>query len=144
MAIIGQLPPLDRSDLQAHLHQSSGEVEPVTSAKLETSEQDLLQATYMSPVYRVDVEATAVVLEFRDKGTGEVTRQYPTEKEMEAYRAANTQEFGITEPSPAEAAAVRREESSEIKEVEEVRLDQAAPKTARSSEQERSGISIDV
>ncbi|WP_207476520.1 hypothetical protein [Arenibaculum pallidiluteum] len=43
---------------------------------------------YYSPVVRLDAESHRTVITFRDVNTGDVTIQYPTERQLEAYRAS--------------------------------------------------------
>ncbi len=44
---------------------------------------------YFSPVVRIDPESQQAIIIFRE-ADGEVTRQYPSEKELEAYRSGET------------------------------------------------------
>lgn len=47
---------------------------------------------YYSPVVRIDSETQRTVLQFRDGSDGKVIVQYPSEKQLEAYRSkANTE-----------------------------------------------------
>ena len=41
---------------------------------------------YLSPVFRFDKQARVLVFQFRDSETGNVTRQYPSEKVVKLYR----------------------------------------------------------
>ena len=42
---------------------------------------------YYSPVVRIDSETQRTVLQFRDGSDGKVLVQYPSEKQLEAYRS---------------------------------------------------------
>ena len=44
------------------------------------------QEPYFSPVFRFDKAARVLVFQFRDSETGNVTRQYPSEKVVKLYR----------------------------------------------------------
>lgn len=68
------------------------------------------QEPFLSPVFRFDKAARVLVFQFRDSETGDVTRQYPSEKVVKLYRdnapqatpAAAPSEFGSgTEESAA-------------------------------------------
>lgn len=50
------------------------------------------QGSYFSPVLRIDSETQKIVILFRDENTGEVKRQYPSERQLEAYRGALRQQ----------------------------------------------------
>lgn len=60
------------------------------------------QEPFLSPVFRFDKAARVLVFQFRDSETGDVTRQYPSEKVVKLYRdnapqatpAAAPSEFG--------------------------------------------------
>jgi hypothetical protein len=47
---------------------------------------------YYSPVVRIDSETQRTVLQFRDGSDGKVLVQYPSEKQLEAYRSRATTE----------------------------------------------------
>ena len=47
---------------------------------------------YYSPVVRIDSETQRTVLQFRDGSDGKVLVQYPSEKQLEAYRSKATAE----------------------------------------------------
>ena len=47
---------------------------------------------YYSPVVRIDCETQRTVLQFRDGSDGKVLVQYPSEKQLEAYRSKATTE----------------------------------------------------
>jgi hypothetical protein len=47
---------------------------------------------YYSPVVRIDSETQRTVLQFRDGSDGKVLVQYPSEKQLEAYRSRATAE----------------------------------------------------
>ena len=47
---------------------------------------------YYSPVVRIDSETQRTVLQFRDGSDGKVLVQYPSEKQLEAYRSKATTE----------------------------------------------------
>ena len=44
------------------------------------------QEPFLSPVVRFDKAARVLVFQFRDSETGDVTRQYPSEKVVKLYR----------------------------------------------------------
>ena len=55
-----------------------------TPAPAATAEKP--QEPYFSPVFRFDKAARVLVFQFRDSETGNVTRQYPSEKVVKLYR----------------------------------------------------------
>jgi len=55
------------------------EADPLSSATSEPSR-------YYSPVVRIDSETQRAVLQYRDGSDGKVLAQYPSEKQLEAYR----------------------------------------------------------
>ena len=68
------------------------------------------QEPYLSPVVQFDKQARVVVFQFRDAETGDVTRQYPSERVVKLYRdnappdAVTTStegQSGDEEPAPA-------------------------------------------
>jgi hypothetical protein len=60
---------------------------------------------YYSPVVRIDSETQRTVLQFRDGSDGKVIVQYPSEKQMEAYRSkANTERAKDQEKAEAKVA----------------------------------------
>lgn len=75
------------------------------------------QEPFLSPVFRFDKQARVLVFQFRDSETGDVTRQYPSEKVVKLYRdnapqatpAAAPSEFG----SGTEEAAAPSSTSTE-------------------------------
>jgi hypothetical protein len=48
--------------------------------------QERPQEPYLSPVFRFDKQARVVIFQFRDSETGDVTRQYPSERVVKLYR----------------------------------------------------------
>lgn len=70
------------------------------------------QEPYLSPVFRFDKQARVLVFQFRDSETGDVTRQYPSEKVVKLYRdnapqatpAAPPSEFGSGSEEPVAAS----------------------------------------
>ena len=65
-----------------------------TPAPAATAEKP--QEPYFSPVFRFDKAARVLVFQFRDSETGNVTRQYPSEKVVKLYRDNPS----MTGPSP--------------------------------------------
>jgi hypothetical protein len=61
------------------------------------------QEPYFSPVFRFDKQARVLVFQFRDSETGDVTRQYPSEKVVKLYRD-NAPKDGPA-PTPTSVAA---------------------------------------
>ena len=61
---------------------------------------------YYSPVVRIDSETQRTVLQFRDGSDGKVLVQYPSEKQLEAYRSKATTERA-KEQEKAEASDLR-------------------------------------
>ena len=60
---------------------------------------------YYSPVVRIDSETQRTVLQFRDGSDGKVMVQYPSEKQLEAYRSkANTERAKEQEKAEAKVA----------------------------------------
>lgn len=64
------------------------------------------QEPYFSPVFRFDKAARVLVFQFRDSETGDVTRQYPSEKVVKLYRdnAPKDAVPAATTPEPRRAA----------------------------------------
>lgn len=58
--------------------------------------------TYFSPVVRIDPETQQTIIIFREED-GEVTKQYPSEEELEAYRQ---ERFDSASSGPAETRSV--------------------------------------
>src|SRR4051794_39218160 len=56
------------------------EADPLAGAATEPSR-------YYSPVVRLDSETQRTVLQFRDGSDGKVLVQYPSERQLEAYRS---------------------------------------------------------
>ena len=71
------------------------------------------QEPFLSPVFRFDKAARVLVFQFRDSETGDVTRQYPSEKVVKLYRdnapqatpSAPPSEFGSGTEEPAAASS---------------------------------------
>lgn len=61
------------------------------------------QEPYFSPVFRFDKAARVLVFQFRDSETGNVTRQYPSEKVVKLYR-----DNAPKDAAPAATAEPRR------------------------------------
>jgi hypothetical protein len=57
---------------------------------------------YFSPVVRLDAETQRTVILFRDVSTGKVQIQYPSERQLEAYRASLRQRNGQGEAGQAD------------------------------------------
>ena len=65
---------------QAVNQQAQPEADPLAGSVNEPSR-------YYSPVVRIDSETQRTVLQFRDGSDGKVLVQYPSEKQLEAYRS---------------------------------------------------------
>lgn len=93
---VGRLPGAVRAD--------GGAAVPVAAEKP--------QEPYLSPVFRFDKQARVLVFQFRDSETGDVTRQYPSEKVVKLYRdnapqatpSAPPSEFGSGGEDPVAAS----------------------------------------
>jgi hypothetical protein len=59
------------------------------------------QEPYFSPVFRFDKQARVLVFQFRDSETGNVTRQYPSEKVVQLYRDNAPKDAQATTPVAA-------------------------------------------
>jgi hypothetical protein len=68
------------SSQQAVNQQAQPEADPLAGSVNEPSR-------YYSPVVRIDSETQRTVLQFRDGSDGKVLVQYPSEKQLEAYRS---------------------------------------------------------
>lgn len=77
---------------------------------------------YYSPVLQLDAETQRTVIQFRDVETGKVTVQYPSERQLEAYRSSLRQ---------------RREEADER--LRRADGDDAAPREARADRPSEDG-----
>ena len=73
------------SSQQAVNQQAQPEADPLAGSVNEPSR-------YYSPVVRIDSETQRTVLQFRDGSDGKVLVQYPSEKQLEAYRSKATTE----------------------------------------------------
>ena len=56
--------------------------------KRDALEAELAKVSYFSPVTRIDVETHTAVLHYRDAETGKTVKQYPSEKQVQAYQRA--------------------------------------------------------
>lgn len=68
------------------------------------------EVLYYSPVLRIDTNSQTVILQYRDNTTGEVQVQYPSEKQVKSYAAAQSLN---EEDSAAALEAVDREVESD-------------------------------
>lgn len=80
--------------------------------------QEALQAPYISPYVKMDVNFDKAVLQLRDADTGDVVRQIPTESQLEAYKRA-------------QAAAQRKSQREDVSSTEGTQI-QVAESTADS------------
>lgn len=133
LPIVSPSPP-ERNQFQVQAIDKTASVQPISAQSLDAAEKDLAEATYFSPIYRVDVKASTSIMQFRDSVTGEVTKQIPSEKQMQAYLQ------GSAEPEKVQA----KEGTTEEVKSQEIPKHETAPPTPRSEEQVRSGVSIDV
>jgi hypothetical protein len=91
-----------------------------TPAPAATAEKP--QEPYFSPVFRFDKAARVLVFQFRDSETGNVTRQYPSEKVVKLYRDNAPKDVapGATaEPRRAAEAPAKGSESTESADAQE-------------------------
>ncbi|HSK41735.1 MAG TPA: hypothetical protein VK943_18360 [Arenibaculum sp.] len=63
---------------------------------------------YYSPVVRLDPETQRTVILFRDAGSGKVQVQYPSERQLEAYRASIRQQQGQERDTGDEPGRIER------------------------------------
>jgi len=56
--------------------------------------------SYLSPVVRFDKQARVMVFQFRDSETGDVTKQYPSEKVVKLYRDNAPKDVPVTPATP--------------------------------------------
>ncbi len=73
-------PPIRNLDTQS--------AHTLTLAERDPLETDLARVSYFSPVTRIDVETQTAVLQYRNAETGQLIRQYPSEKQIQAYQRA--------------------------------------------------------
>lgn len=66
---------------------------------------------YFSPILHLDREAERVVIQFRDADSGETVQQYPTKKQLEVYRTAQS-ESQQPVAEKRDAAAARKDTSA--------------------------------
>ena len=97
---LGRLPGVARSDA------------PATAAPVAAEKP---QEPYLSPVFRFDKQAQVLVFQFRDSETGDVTRQYPSEKVVKLYRDSASKDTAerSTAPKDTSSAPVVSEGGSE-------------------------------
>ncbi len=71
--------------------------------------QEVAKTPYVSPYISIDRNYNKAVLQIRDSDTGDVLRQYPTEGQLKAYRAAQQysqkQEAQASEESASASSA---------------------------------------
>jgi hypothetical protein len=89
---------------------------------------------YYSPVLRLDSETQRTVIQYRDVATGKVQIQYPSERQLEAYRASMRRQREEEAAQPAEGQAPGRE-------AEGGRMAQASAALKRASDSIASGMS---
>jgi hypothetical protein len=69
-----------------------------------TVSQDSEASRFYSPVVRLDPETQRTVLQYRDANSGKVVMQYPSEKQLEAYRNRAAAEIKGEASGPADEA----------------------------------------
>ncbi len=79
------------------------------SAKFDTG--SIGKPYFYSPALAVDPKTGTVVLEIRDASTGDVTNQYPSEKDLKAYADRSVK----PEPAPASTATVGTSQGQAVK-----------------------------
>lgn len=70
-------------------------VQPAPDVKTDQAkEQKLAEAqaskqsvVYFSPVIKIDRSTSTAIFQYRDRSTGEVTREFPTKHEIDAYKS---------------------------------------------------------
>lgn len=96
---VGRIPGVARSD-------AAGAPAPAAA--------EAPQEPYFSPVFRFDKQARVLVFQFRDSETGNVTRQYPSEKVVKLYRDnAPKDDAPAAAPEPRRAADAPARSSGE-------------------------------
>ena len=108
---LGRLPGVARSDA------------PETTAPAVAEKP---QEPYFSPVFRFDKQAQVLVFQFRDSETGDVTRQYPSEKVVKLYRDSA--------PKDATEASAAPKDASSAPAVSDRGSEEPAPSAASSAE----------
>lgn len=100
--------------------------------------KDLAAAQYFSPVYRLDIDSQTLVLQYRDAWSGEVRRQIPSEKQLEAYKNGATPTAALVTRLPPPEPGERKspEPRFEVRD-QEVRA-AAAEERRRAADQQRS------
>lgn len=86
---------------RAETIQDSAKQEPAAPATNAATAATTSGGPYYSPVLRLDSETQRTVIQYRDVTTGKVQIQYPSERQLEAYRASLRQRPG-EEGLPAE------------------------------------------
>ena len=85
-------PPVEQPirNTESHAAQS------LAQTKRDPLETELAKVSYFSPVTRIDVETQTAVLHYRNPETGQTIKQYPSEKQVQAYqRAASLHDFEV-------------------------------------------------
>jgi hypothetical protein len=80
---------LDASAPRAEPRQDSGRQEQAPPAG--STAAAAAGGPYYSPVLRLDSETQRTVIQYRDVSTGKVQIQYPSERQLEAYRVSQRQ-----------------------------------------------------
>lgn len=82
---------------------------------------------YYSPVVRLDAETQRTVIMFRDVSTGKVQTQYPSERQLEAYRASLRQQKAQDEGGETDKSRSSTAEESPLRPGQASRPPAAAP-----------------
>jgi hypothetical protein len=77
---------------------------------------------YLSPVFKYDSKARVVLFQFRDSDTGDVTRQYPSEKVVKLYQNGAAKADRTPEPERAAEAESSSGNEERSESTETVRL----------------------
>lgn len=92
----------EASALRAQALQGGARPEGMAGRSEAAAVAAMASGPYYSPVVRLDVETQRAVIMFRDVSTGKVQIQYPSERQLEAYRASLRQQTGQGEAQQAD------------------------------------------
>lgn len=83
--------------------------------KLAEAQASKQSVVYFSPVIKIDRSTSTAIFQYRDRSTGEVTREFPTKNEIEAYTSKRTAEAPpVEEPVSEDDSQEERHISEDV------------------------------
>jgi hypothetical protein len=71
---------------------------------------------YFSPVIKIDRSTSTAIFQYRDRSTGEVTREFPTSSEIKAYESKGTSSSSPSSEQPPAEDDVEHAKVEHVKE----------------------------